>query len=169
MNSVYNQAVKQLSFLRQSVDGLETGTVGLEEGQGRVEETAGRLEEIIREYESMAKREIIATKQQMALSRVQKLQSGREEQLGRYQRAKERREQRVHQAEERNQLFQPPQGYGEGMGGGSSTVISMGETDYLARERAFADATENQLDDFLAQGRAALNNLVEQRSMLKVS
>ncbi|RKP12213.1 hypothetical protein BJ684DRAFT_11830 [Piptocephalis cylindrospora] len=164
MNSVYNQAVKQMSFLRQSVDGVDMGTVPMEEGEARASEASERLGEIIKEYESLAKREIIATKQKMAEARVEKLRNGRAEQLERLRRAKDRQGQRAHQAEERNQLFQAPQTYGEG---GESTVISMGEVDHQARERAFADATESQLDDFLAQGRAALNNLVEQRSMLK--
>ena len=36
------------------------------------------------------------------------------------------------------------------------------------REAAFAERTESQLDDFIATGRAALHNLVEQRNILKV-
>lgn len=38
---------------------------------------------------------------------------------------------------------------------------------YALREHSFAQNTHAQLDDFLAQGREVLDNLVDQRNMLK--
>lgn len=39
--------------------------------------------------------------------------------------------------------------------------------DHALREHSFIDSTENQLDAFIAQGREVLDNLVDQRNMLK--
>jgi hypothetical protein len=39
--------------------------------------------------------------------------------------------------------------------------------DYALREHTFIRESENHLDQYLAQGRAVLDNLVEQRGMLK--
>jgi Golgi SNAP receptor complex protein 2 len=38
---------------------------------------------------------------------------------------------------------------------------------HALREHDFAQTANNQIDDFIAQGRAALDNLVDQRQMLK--
>jgi Golgi SNAP receptor complex protein 2 len=39
--------------------------------------------------------------------------------------------------------------------------------DHALREHSFIDSTENQLDAFIAQGREILDNLVDQRNVLK--
>lgn len=39
--------------------------------------------------------------------------------------------------------------------------------DYALREHSFLRESENHIDQYIAQGRAVLENLVEQRGMLK--
>ena len=48
----------------------------------------------------------------------------------------------------------------------NSTYI--GIDDYYNYEEKFLDQTDQRIDEFLMQGRAALQNLQEQRSMMKV-
>lgn len=40
---------------------------------------------------------------------------------------------------------------------------------YALRENKFLGQTESKLDEYIEQGRAVLGNLVDQRSVLKVS
>lgn len=46
-------------------------------------------------------------------------------------------------------------------------MTSMDREAFALREHTFAQDANAQLDDFLAQGRAVLDNLVDQRNMLK--
>jgi Golgi SNAP receptor complex protein 2 len=126
------------------------------------------FEKHLGEYEALAKREMIYAKQQMALAytlfhsdemgrRIQKLKEDRLELEARLERAKNKSQVRVVQEAEREQLLYPTSN--------GSTTIAM--QDMGEREGAFMDRSEVQLDDYIAQGRAALSNLVEQRTILK--
>lgn len=42
-----------------------------------------------------------------------------------------------------------------------------GREDFALREHSFLQESENSIDNYIAQGRAVLENLVEQRGMLK--
>jgi golgi SNAP receptor complex member 2 len=46
-------------------------------------------------------------------------------------------------------------------------MMSQARTDHALREHSFINNTSQQLDDFIAQGRDVLDNLVDQRNMLK--
>jgi len=48
-----------------------------------------------------------------------------------------------------------------------NAYASMSREDHALHEHTFIQATEARLDDFLAQGREVLDNLVDQRNMLK--
>lgn len=43
----------------------------------------------------------------------------------------------------------------------------MSRENYALNEHSFLETTESRLDEFLAQGRDVLDNLVDQRTMLK--
>lgn len=49
----------------------------------------------------------------------------------------------------------------------SPFALPSARTDHALREHTFIHETENRLDEFLAQGREVLDNLVDQRNMLK--
>lgn len=56
---------------------------------------------------------------------------------------------------------------GAATNGSASSFTNLDRDAYALREHSFTQATSAQLDDFLAQGREVLDNLVDQREMLK--
>ena len=46
-------------------------------------------------------------------------------------------------------------------------MTSFDREGFALREHTFAQNTESRIDDFIAQGREVLDNLVDQRNMLK--
>jgi golgi SNAP receptor complex member 2 len=46
-------------------------------------------------------------------------------------------------------------------------MMASSREDHALREHSFIQNTENRLDDFIAQGRAVLDDLVDQRGVLK--
>lgn len=138
----------------------------------------------IDDYDSMARREIIKAKQEKATSRVQKFKGDYAEFRKEFERIKEERA-----TAQRTELFStststpltadarrrfasstspegtmateaPENPFRDGMLGAS-------REDYALHEHSFLQGAETRLDDFLAQGREVLDNLVDQRTMLK--
>jgi Golgi SNAP receptor complex protein 2 len=46
-------------------------------------------------------------------------------------------------------------------------MMAQSREDHALREHSFIENTETRLDDFIAQGRAVLDDLVDQRNVLK--
>jgi golgi SNAP receptor complex member 2 len=66
----------------------------------------------------------------------------------------------------RRRFAQQQQQQQEQLGHSESPFSNLREN-YALREHTFIQETEARLDDFLAQGREALDNLIDQRNMLK--
>ncbi|KZV78193.1 V-snare-domain-containing protein [Exidia glandulosa HHB12029] len=189
MQSLYSLGVRQTTSLQADLDRMRDGdnSTAL---QGQIAASLAALNRTVEDYDSMAKREMIKAKQEKALMRVQKFRADYMELRAQFDRIKQQAS-NARLAEDRNALLGAPNGtassstarqrFGPGSAGATSPVSespfrtptpSFGPTpvlrqDHALREHTFLDSTESQLDSFIAQGREVLDNLVDQRNMLK--
>lgn len=142
------------------------------------------------EYSTTANQEIVPEKKQQAQTRIEGFRNELKETREEFNRLKQVRsesvyesnraeliERRVHGGGTRHSgddsiLSENPYGGGSssnGIGGsGSGSMYSnMSRTDGLARERDMLGRAGDQLDEFLERGKLVLENLGEQREMLK--
>ena len=130
----------------------------------------------------MAKREIIVAKQEKAYSYLNPPPQTNERRVKDFRadlanlRNKFETLKRLHSesvlSHNRNELF-GRRGYNSGTpenpyNGPIKTNAGLTKEMMLERERTFIKRTERQLDEFIGRGMAVLDNLVEQRSFLKV-
>ncbi|KAI9592634.1 hypothetical protein BDF19DRAFT_451143 [Syncephalis fuscata] len=158
MNAAYNRTLKQVQSVQRNLDAYESGHTTGNIQEETIRDGLQRLQRYIGEYESMAKRELNPDKQQMGQVRVGKFRDdyfSMKQSLERIQHQANART--MHNNERELLLQQSPEA--------ESTTINM--VDFAQRENDVADFTDHQLDSFIAQGRSALNNLVEQRHILK--
>ncbi|KAI0269730.1 V-snare-domain-containing protein [Russula aff. rugulosa BPL654] len=183
MNSLYTLGVRQSSSIQADLERMRGGDTSASL-LGQISASLAGMSRTIDDYDSMARREIIKAKQEKATSRVQKFKSDYAEFRKEFERIKEERT-----AAQRTELFStsistpltpdarrrfassispegratteaPENPFRDGMLGAS-------RQDYALHEHSFIEGAEARLDDFLAQGREVLDNLVDQRTMLK--
>jgi len=185
MNSLYTLGIRQTSALQADIERLRAGdeSVAL---QGQISASLAALSRTVDDYESMAKREVVQAKQEKAILRVQKFRSDYADIRAQFDRAKtEAANSRL--AAQRNDLLAssstPSSATRNRFGGGSQSNFTAQSPEVMSespfqyppstreshalREHSFIQETENQLDNFLAQGREVLDNLVDQRNVLK--
>lgn len=76
MNSLYNQALRQFSSIQSDISRIDSeGDVGSSTAFGPVTVSLSSLERTIDEYENLAKKELIQSKQDKALNRVAKFRT----------------------------------------------------------------------------------------------
>ncbi|KAA1477511.1 V-snare-domain-containing protein [Dentipellis sp. KUC8613] len=186
MNSLYTLGVRQTNSIQADLERLRNGEANASI-LGQVSASLTGLSRTIDDYDSMARREMIKAKQEKASARLQKFRSD-------YAELKKELERMTHEhadaqraellsganplapgASDTRRRFHPP---------GSTlnppddlsespfrtpTPSYMGVTreQHALHEHTFIHNTEARLDDFLAQGREVLDNLVDQRNMLK--
>ncbi|KAH7339867.1 V-snare-domain-containing protein [Rhizoctonia solani] len=184
MNSLYTLGLRQTASINGDLEKLRSGD-GSSALQGQISASLAAFNRTIDDYEIMAKKEIIKTKQEKAFMRVAKFRTDATELRAEFDRVKTQAANKA-KANREDLLGDAPQA-------GSSTsrqrfnasnLSSTGEhsenpfaasaqptynlrEDHALREHSFIDSTENQLDAFIAQGREVLDNLVDQRNMLK--
>ncbi|KAN0137848.1 hypothetical protein V8E53_004332 [Lactarius tabidus] len=185
MNSLYTLGVRQSSSIQADLERLRGGDTSASL-QGQISASLAGMSRTIDDYDSMARREIIKAKQEKATSRVQKFKSDYAEFRKEFERIKEERTEA-----QRTELFSTSTGTPLTPGAGrrrfatSSTSETAPESPFRANgsgahaylgasreahalhEHDFIRGTEARLDEFLAQGREVLDNLVDQRAMLK--
>ncbi|KAK7687133.1 hypothetical protein QCA50_009636 [Cerrena zonata] len=187
MNSLYTLGVRQTNSIQADLERLrnEDASASL---LGQVSASLAAMSRTIDDYDSMAKREIIKAKQEKAMMRVTKFKVDYTELRTQFERLKNERE-----AVARNELLgasssstgplSPAPGdtrrrYGGQQPNNSSSEVSespfRGPTpqsglreQHALHEHSFIQNTDARLDDFIAQGRAVLDDLVDQRTMLK--
>jgi Golgi SNAP receptor complex protein 2 len=186
MNSLYTQGVRQTNSIQADLERLRNGDNSAPL-LGQISASLAAMNRTVDDYDSMAKREIIKAKQEKAQSRVQKFRSDYLELKNEFDKL------RVEKANEqassaRSELLSSSfpsssdarRRYGLSNASGSVTpevsespfrtptpMMAQARTDYALREHSFVNTTSQQLDDFIAQGQDVLNNLVDQRNMLK--
>ncbi|KAG8757454.1 protein transport protein bos1, partial [Ceratobasidium sp. 423] len=154
--------------------------------QGQISASLAAFNRTIDDYETMAKKEMIKAKQEKAFMRVSKFRSDATELRAEFDRVKNQAANAIAKANRDDLLGDAPQASPSvsRQRFNASNPSSTGEhsenpfatsaqptydlrENHALREHSFIDSTENQLDAFIAQGREVLDNLVDQRNMLK--
>ncbi|KAJ7497403.1 golgi SNAP receptor complex member bos1 [Mycena latifolia] len=196
MNSLYTSGVRQASSLQADLDRLRNGenSAAL---LGQISASLAAMNRTVDDYDSMAKREIIKAKQEKAQMRVQKFRTDYTELRSQFEQLKAQAAidnaaaQRADlmtgastsSASDTRRRFQTtsaehstlhpglrPQGdqHAESPFRGPTPQPGFGTREQQALdEHTFIQNTEARLDDFLAQGREVLDNLRDQRNILK--
>ncbi|KAJ6625528.1 golgi SNAP receptor complex member bos1 [Mycena sp. CBHHK59/15] len=195
MNSLYTSGVRQASSLQADLERLRNGenSAAL---LGQISASLAAMNRTVDDYDSMAKREIIKAKQEKAQMRVQKFRTDYAELRSQFERLKAEAaventaSQRADlmtgastSASDTRRRFQTtpseqstlhpglrPQGdqHAESPFRGPTPQPGFGTREqYALNEHTFIQNTEARLDDFLAQGREVLDNLRDQRNILK--
>ncbi|KAG0255678.1 protein transport protein bos1 [Mortierella polycephala] len=167
MNSFYNIAVKQSNALQRDLEKFLTGEDTSVALQGQITATVDAFKRSIDQYESMSKKEMIDVKRERAIARVAKFREDYDSFIKSFAQQKSREEQLSH-SRNRTQLLERRQ---------SRVTVpvehpyqSASASPYLQqahRERDFSQRTGMHLDDLLNQGKAALDDLYQQRTKLK--
>ncbi|KAK0454911.1 golgi SNAP receptor complex member bos1 [Armillaria borealis] len=163
---------------------------------GQISASLAAMHRTIDDYDSMAKREIIKAKQEKAQMRVQKFRTDYSELRTQFDRLKveaiaqqeadqraelisssgipsspsdaRRRFQNTPSTSQLHPGLRPDSQVSESPFRGVTPQPGFGSREQHALdEHTFIQNTENRLDEFLAQGREVLDNLVDQRNMLK--
>ncbi|THH00161.1 hypothetical protein EW026_g2329 [Hermanssonia centrifuga] len=187
MNSLYTLGVRQTNSIQADLERLRNGDTSAAL-LGQISASLAAMGRTVDDYDSMAKREIIKAKQEKAMMRVQKFRSDYAELRTQFEKIKGERE-----TASRSELFsasssstvplspahgdsrrrfltgqQPSSEVSESPFRGPTPLPQSSlREDYALREHSFIHNTDARLDDFLAQGRAVLDDLVDQRTVLK--
>ncbi|EJD52717.1 golgi SNAP receptor complex member bos1 [Auricularia subglabra TFB-10046 SS5] len=187
MNSLYSLGVRQTTSLQADLDRMRDGDSSTAL-QGQIAASLAALNRTVEDYDSMAKREMIKAKQEKAQMRVQKFRSDYAELRSQFERHKLQAS-NARAAEDRAALLGPPNGGPSGSTArqrlsATSPVSTVSESpfraptpsfggtpvlreDHALREHTFLGNAESQIDSFIMQGREVLDNLVDQRNVLK--
>ncbi|KAL5528436.1 BOS1 [Sanghuangporus sanghuang] len=190
MNSLYTLGVRQTSSIQADLERMRGGESSASL-HGQIAASLAALHRTIEDYESMARREMLKAKQEKAHMRLQKFRSDYSELMAQFDGLKKERE-----TAQKAELFSsatPPsagtarQRFANGPVRSSAPSELIGESPYRSltpegsvlpgssldreafalREHSFTQNAGAQLDDFIAQGREVLDNLVDQRNILK--
>ncbi|KAF9203656.1 protein transport protein bos1 [Podila verticillata] len=169
MNSLYNHALKQVNTLQRDLDKFQSGEDTSVALQGSITAIVNAFKRSIDDYETMAKKEMIDAKREKAFARVSKFREDYDNFNKTFAQLKSREEQASH-TRNRTQLLERRQSRMNApvehpyQTPSSSPYLQQA---HAYRERDFAQRTGMQLDDMLHQGKAALDDLFQQRNKLK--
>ncbi|KAK1924262.1 snare region anchored in the vesicle membrane C-terminus-domain-containing protein [Papiliotrema laurentii] len=188
MNSLNTLGNRQVASLNADLAKMEAGDVG-PSIQGQITTTLGALSRLIDDYDSMARKEMVTAAREKANTRVARLKTEHRDLKLRFEQAKQQGQQKA-----RTELLSsssasthpyspsqptlrrssahpnaPPSPIHESpfAPNPSSYAGPTAREDFALREHTFLQESENSIDQYIAQGRAVLDNLVEQRGMLK--
>ncbi|KAI0040321.1 V-snare-domain-containing protein [Auriscalpium vulgare] len=190
MNSLYTLGVRQTSSIQADLERLRGGDTSASL-LGQISASLAAMSRTIDDYDSMARREMIKAKQEKAASRVQKFRSDYADFRKEFERVKS--DQAAAQradlfssstsvpltpgaADTRRRFasssvpspFDPPENSDNPFRPNPTPAyMAASREDHALHEHTFLQNADARLDDFLAQGREVLDNLVDQRNMLK--
>jgi len=178
MNSLYTLGTRQTNSLTADLERLRNGDNSASL-LGQISASLAAMQRTIEDYDAMIKREIIKAKQEKGQMRVQKFRADYADLKSQFERIKSERT-----ASQRNELLAP-----SGIHSPASDTrrrftsaaassqhsespfqspsLSNTREHHALHEHSFIQSTEARLDEFLAQGREVLDNLVDQRNVLK--
>jgi len=185
MNSLYTLGVRQTSSIQADLDSLRAGDASAAL-LGQITASLAGMSRTIEDYDAMARREMIKAKQEKASARVQKFRTDYAELKREFERLKTEHAdtQRAallssgtappSTADARRRTFPTPT-HAPTASTSSANPFQPNRPAFMAasrdahalREHSFAHEAHARIDDMLAQGRAALDDLVDQRSVLK--
>lgn len=197
MNSIFNAALRQSQTLKKD---LEAYTLSLSSDvpaaalQGQISASLATLSRTITDYENLARRELVPTKQQQAYERIKNFRAEMAECREEFERIKRERGE-ADQTSNRLELLgrrpaasttpDNPYAYNSNSSTFASSSVHQRTSsisnntgpggyvqhqpmeNHLLRENNFLQNTHNQLDEFLDRGRNVLSDLQDQRSVLK--
>ncbi|KIY53970.1 V-snare-domain-containing protein [Fistulina hepatica ATCC 64428] len=193
MNSLYTSGVRQTNSIQSDLERLKNGEYS-SALLGQISASLSAMHRTIDDYDSMAKREMIKAKQEKAMMRVQKFRTDYADMRAQFERLKDEKAEADRNdlmasssgvptspadARRRFQTTYPPSSLHPGLAPTNSDVSESpfrgatpqsglgGRERYALDEHSFIQNTEARIDEFLAQGRDVLDNLVDQRNMLK--
>jgi len=193
MNSLYTLGVRQTNSIQADLERLRAGDTSASL-MGQISASLAAMNRTLEDYDSMAKREMIKAKQEKAMMRVQKFRTDYSEFRSQFERLKTERSAAEKaellgassssatplsgaSASDSRRRFAPVQqsGLGASLSDPSESpfrtptpqLMTTSREDHALREHSFIQNTENRLDEFIAQGRAVLDDLVDQRGVLK--
>ncbi|KAH8705954.1 putative v-SNARE protein Bos1 [Talaromyces proteolyticus] len=191
MNSLFNSALKQSSAIRRDLDIFaESPSTTSPALQGQISASLASYARTIDDYSTLAKSEIIAEKKEKAAERERNFRTALTDYRQQFERLRKEREEAA-SVTNRSELFgrrphnaaTPENPYADsalprtsafGNGNASGSGLSFGagpgtyeRESHALREQSFFAQTNNQLDEFLDRGRAVLNDLGQQRDILK--
>ncbi|KAK9763853.1 protein transport protein bos1 [Basidiobolus ranarum] len=165
MNSLYNNALKQSHAIRRDLNLFESGEDRSNALQGQIAVSLSALSRSIDDYEYLSKKELIPAKKQKAEERIMKFREDSKHFRNSFELAKRKEENKIEQLHSREELFN---GFDQTAYKQASEATGVSLEQHIHREHDFMNSTEQRLDEFIAQGQAALQNLVHQRGTLKV-
>ncbi|KAH8828177.1 synaptobrevin [Flagelloscypha sp. PMI_526] len=197
MNSLYNAGVRQTSSLQGDLEKLRNGD-NSPALLGQISASLQAMNRTIDDFDSMVKREMIKSKQEKGVLRVQKFRTDYTDLKAQFELLKAEKAQQQ-AASNRNELIgssnasaiptspdatrrrfqnsapqsslhpelRPQNGDTTAESPFSRPAGFNSRESYALDEHSFINNTSQQLDDFIAQGRDVLNDLVDQRTMLK--
>ncbi|KAJ1730888.1 protein transport protein bos1 [Coemansia biformis] len=161
MASEYNAAQRVLHRIKQHVSEFELGasTSDTTVMQAAIAQDLQTLGQRISEYRLLGRQETNERKHKMMLDRAATMGDEHEQLKRRYEKLKQHKAEQALHRNERSELFQ--------RGAGASrapmdTAVAMDPQD----EESFWGRAEQELDGYIAQGVASLDNLREQRGFL---
>ncbi|PFH50917.1 hypothetical protein AMATHDRAFT_75305 [Amanita thiersii Skay4041] len=194
MNSLYTSAVRQTNSIQSDLERLKNGDSS-PSLLGQISASLAAMQRTVDDYDSMAKREMIKVKQEKAQMRVQKFRGDYAELRSQFEALKEqaaidkvasqraelisnsatpqspndaRRRFQTSQQSTLHPALRPQVEHSESPFRSSSPHMGFGLREaHALDEHSFIQNTEQRLDEFLAQGREVLDNLVDQRNILK--
>jgi len=186
MNSLYTLGTRQTNSLTADLERLRNGDNSASL-LGQISASLAAMQRTMEDYDAMIKREIIKAKQEKGQMRVQKFRADYADLKSQFERIKNERA-----ALQRNELLQgtpsgilsPSTSDARRRFAPTSQLTSSQHSEspfqtptplsnttlrdhHALHEHSFIQSTEARLDEFLAQGREVLDNLVDQRNMLK--
>ncbi|KAK6910052.1 hypothetical protein I203_104081 [Kwoniella mangroviensis CBS 8507] len=195
MQSLNALGNRQIASLNADLNRMESGEGG-PGVQGQITTTLGALSRLIDDYDSMARKEMVTAAREKANTRVAKLKNEHKELKARFERAKNEGQQKARNdllgtsstsatssssgiAQRRSSAYPSTNSPIHESPFGSSSSSShqpnlwqpnhppTARDEFALREHSFLQESENHIDQYIAQGRAVLENLVEQRGILK--
>ncbi|KAI0034883.1 hypothetical protein K488DRAFT_44522 [Vararia minispora EC-137] len=179
MNSLYTLGVRQTSSIQADLERLRSGETSAPL-LGQITASLAGMSRTIEDYDSMARREMIKAKQEKAARRVQKFRNDYQELKREFERLKtEVPTQRAallststststpSVADTRRRLAPTTDASADNPFGRPPMQLAASREAHALREHTFAQEANARLDELLAQGREALDNLVDQRNILK--
>jgi len=183
MNSLYTLGVRQTSSIQADLEKMTGGEYSTAL-QGQIAASLSALSRTADNLDTMAKREAVQAKQDKAHMRAQKFRSDYSEFKSQFDRLKVQGS-NERQAAQRSELLQSSSGtpmtsdtrrrvIQSSSSGTSESPFqnASGGNAHFRENQALHEHTslhniDNTLDDFIAQGRAVLDNLTDQRDIMK--
>ncbi|KAI8822514.1 snare region anchored in the vesicle membrane C-terminus-domain-containing protein [Fimicolochytrium jonesii] len=171
---LYNNAVKQTHVLQQELERLESGEDTSSGLQGQITAGLASLQRGAHDLDEFARREVTAAKKEKAIARAKKVREDfaslqiaftRWKTEDRARTAERDRKDLLGSHVERRTSFGARHGHGASDPRATDNTILM--MDHMIRENGVLENSGHRLDEFMQMGRAALQDLVEQRDSLK--